>query len=102
MPVHVISFSYRYGLPDTADQIFDMRFAKTRIGMMLRAQTGLDSDVATYIAADPVAREVLTYIKHILLKHWCVCGMRGGRISPLGLAVPAGGIGQFGARHIAD
>ena len=28
MPVHVLSFSYRYGLPETADQIIDMRFAK--------------------------------------------------------------------------
>ena len=28
MPVHIVSFSYRHGLPETADQVFDMRFAK--------------------------------------------------------------------------
>ena len=67
MSVNVISFSYRYGLPETADQIFDMRFAKNpHWDDGLRAQTGLDKDVATFIAADPVASDVLHHIKHIL------------------------------------
>ena len=67
MPVHIISFSYRFGLPKTADQIFDMRFAKNpHWDNGLRAQTGLDKDVAAFIAADPVASDILHHIKHIL------------------------------------
>ena len=43
MPVHVLSFSYRYGLPETADQIIDMRFAKNpHWEDALRELTGLD------------------------------------------------------------
>ena len=67
MSVNVISFSYRYGLPETADQIFDMRFAKNpHWDDGLRAQTGLDKDVAAFISADPVASDMLQHIKHIL------------------------------------
>ena len=67
MPVHIISFSYRYGLPDTADQVFDMRFAKNpHWDDGLRAKTGLDNDVAAFIAADPVVPDVLHHIKQIL------------------------------------
>jgi UPF0042 nucleotide-binding protein len=67
MPVHIISFSYRYGLPNTADQIFDMRFAKNpHWDDELRAQTGLNKDVAAFIEADLVASDVLKHIKHIL------------------------------------
>ena len=67
MPVHVISFSYRYGLPNTADQIFDMRFAKNpHWDDELRAQTGLNKDVAAFIAGDLVASDVMKHIKHIL------------------------------------
>ena len=67
MPVHIISFSYRYGLPNTADQIFDMRFAKNpHWEEGLREHSGLDKNVAAFIAADPVASDVLHHIKYIL------------------------------------
>jgi len=67
MPVHIISFSYRYGLPEYADQIFDMRFARNpHWDDKLQAQTGLDSAVAAYIEDDPAAPAVLRHIKDIL------------------------------------
>ena len=67
MPVTVVSFSYRFGLPDSADQIFDMRFAKNpHWDDHLRAHTGLHPQVADFIAADPVAADVLQHIKTIL------------------------------------
>ena len=74
-----------------------MRFAaKTRIqDDALRAQTGLASDVAAYIAADPVARDVLTYIKHILSETLVRMRHEGRPHIAIGF-VPAGGIGQFG------
>ena len=67
MPVYIISFSYFYGLPETADQIFDMRFAKNpHWDDRLRAQTGLDRDVIDYIVSDPAVITVLHSIKIIL------------------------------------
>jgi UPF0042 nucleotide-binding protein len=67
MPVNIISFSYRYGLPEAADQIIDMRFAKNpHWDQALREHSGLDEDVAAYIAADPAAENVLHHVKMIL------------------------------------
>ena len=67
MPVHVLSFSYRYGLPDTADQIFDMRFAKNpHWDDALRELTGLDGDVAAFLARDKAANMVLQQLQEIL------------------------------------
>lgn len=67
MPVNIISFSYRYGLPEAADQIFDLRFAKNpHWDDALQAYTGLDTDVAAYILADPAVASVLYHIKMIL------------------------------------
>ena len=67
MPVTIVSFSYRFGLPESADQIFDMRFAKNpHWDDQLRAHTGLHPQVADFIAADPVAADVLQHIKTIL------------------------------------
>ena len=67
MPVQIISFSYRYGLPDTADQIFDKRFAKNpHWDDGLRDQTGLDSKVAEFLAKDEMAIAVLDQVKSML------------------------------------
>ena len=93
MSVNVISFSYRYGLPETADQIFDMRFAKNpHWDDGLRAQTGLDKDVAAFIAADPVASDMLQHIKHILSETL-------GRIRHEGRPHITVGFGCTGGRH---
>jgi UPF0042 nucleotide-binding protein len=52
--VFVTSFSYRSGLPRDADLVFDVRFLRNpHWDANLRAFTGLDPQVAAYIAADP-------------------------------------------------
>ena len=67
MPVHVFSFSYRHGLPETADQIIDMRFAKNpHWEEALRELTGLDDDVVAFLAQDEEAVMVLHQLKEML------------------------------------
>ena len=67
MPVHILSFSYRYGLPETADQIIDMRFAKNpHWDEALRELTGLDGDVAAFLAQDEAVNMVLHQLQEML------------------------------------
>ncbi len=67
MPVHILSFSYRYGLPETADQIIDMRFAKNpHWDDALRDLTGLDGDVDDFLAQDEVVNTVLHQLQEML------------------------------------
>ena len=104
MPVHIISFSYRYGLPDTADQIFDMRFAKNpHWDDELRAQSGLDEDVAAFIDTDPVASSVLHHIKHILSETLVRMRQEGRPHITIGFGCTGGRHRSvWGARKIAD
>ena len=68
MPVHIVSFSYRYGIPETADQGIDMRFAKNpHWDDGLRDQTGLDSKVAEFLAKDEMAIAFLDQVKSMLV-----------------------------------
>ncbi len=49
------SFSYKKGLPETADYIFDMRFLKNPHWQSdLREKTGLDEAVRFFVEADPL------------------------------------------------
>ena len=67
MRVHVLSFSYRQGLPETADQIFDMRFAKNPYwNDELRGLTGLDKDVSAFFAQDELANRFLSQLQQML------------------------------------
>ncbi len=51
--VHVVSFGYRHGLPPEADLVFDVRFlANPHYEPSLRAGTGLDAEVATFVEQD--------------------------------------------------
>ncbi len=53
MVLTIISFSYRKGLPDTADFVFDMRFLKNpHWEPELRIMTGRHQDVFKYVSAD--------------------------------------------------
>ena len=53
MTLFVTSFSYRQGLPREADLVFDVRFlANPHYDARLRPLTGLDAEVAEFIAAD--------------------------------------------------
>ena len=67
MPVHILSFSYRHGLPENADQIIDMRFAKNpHWDSALRDLTGRDDDVAAFLAQDEAANMVLHQLQEML------------------------------------
>jgi len=54
LAVSLVSFAYPKGLPREADLVFDARFLRNpHYDPTLRPKTGLDSDVAAYIEADP-------------------------------------------------
>jgi UPF0042 nucleotide-binding protein len=49
----VVSFAYRHGLPRDADMVFDARFLRNpHYVPALKPLTGLDPEVAAYVAAD--------------------------------------------------
>jgi len=55
LTISIVSFSYRRGLPRQADLVFDVRFlANPHYEEVLRDRTGLDEEVADFVAADPV------------------------------------------------
>ncbi|MFO1154448.1 MAG: RNase adapter RapZ [Rhodospirillales bacterium] len=54
LAIHVMSFSFRSGLPRQADLVFDVRFLDNPFYQSdLRGLTGRDSAVARHIASDP-------------------------------------------------
>ena len=54
MTVSMMSFAYPAGLPREAELVFDARFLRNpHYVPILRDRTGLDSDVAAYVKADP-------------------------------------------------
>ncbi len=72
MPVNVMSFSYRYGLPETADQIIDMLFATNpHWNDDLRDLTELNKAVINFLAQDKVANIVLARLKQMLRLMLC-------------------------------
>ena len=53
--ISITSFSYRNGLPRSADLVFDVRFLKNpHYVEKLKHLTGLDQKVGEYIASDPI------------------------------------------------
>jgi UPF0042 nucleotide-binding protein len=64
----VISFGYARGIPANADLVFDMRFLRNpHWDEALRPGTGLDADVAAYVAADPAYDAAMAQIEALLL-----------------------------------
>ena len=64
----VISFGFARGLPPNADLVFDMRFLRNpHWEQALRPGTGLDADVAAYVAADPAYDTAMAQIEALLL-----------------------------------
>jgi UPF0042 nucleotide-binding protein len=60
LQVELISFGFRYGLPDLADLLIDVRFlANPHQEPELRARTGEDPDVARYVLESPRTGEFL-------------------------------------------
>lgn len=61
------SFGFARGLPRNADLVFDMRFLRNpHWDAALRPGTGLDPDVAAYVAADPAYPAALEQIGALL------------------------------------
>lgn len=64
----VMSFGYARGIPRSADLVFDMRFLRNpHWDEKLRPGTGLDPDVAAYVAADPTYDDAMKQIEDLLL-----------------------------------
>jgi len=64
----VMSFGYARGVPRNADLVFDMRFLRNpHWDEKLRPGTGLDPDVAAYVAADPAYDDAMKQIEDLLL-----------------------------------
>jgi UPF0042 nucleotide-binding protein len=61
------SFGFARGLPRNADLVFDMRFLRNpHWDPVLRPGTGLDADVAAYVAADPAYPQAMEQIGSLL------------------------------------
>jgi RNase adapter protein RapZ len=64
----VMSFGFARGVPPEADLMFDMRFLRNpHWDPALKPGTGLDPDVAAYVAADEAYEPALTRIEELLL-----------------------------------
>ncbi len=64
----IMSFGFSRGLPRNADLVFDMRFLRNPHWVAaLRPGTGLDEDVAAYVAGDPAYEPALAQIESLLL-----------------------------------
>lgn len=64
----VLSFGFARGLPRSADLVFDMRFLRNPHWVpALKPGTGLDPEVAAYIAEDPAYEDAVGRIEELLL-----------------------------------
>lgn len=66
--VNVVSFGYKYGVPQDADFVFDVRFLPNPFyNEILKPLTGEDPAVGEFIMAAPEATEFLEKIEDLLL-----------------------------------
>ena len=64
----VLSFGFARGIPRNADLVFDMRFLRNpHWDDALRPMSGLDRQVADYVAADPAYEDAVSKIEDLLL-----------------------------------
>ncbi len=67
MKVTVMSFGFKYGLPQEADLVLDVRCLPNPFYVPeLKHKTGLEKDVTDYVMASADARELLARIEHFL------------------------------------
>lgn len=67
IPLTIISFSYRRGLPETADFIFDMRFVRNpHWSPELRSKTGQDAEVQAFISEDSKFTEFMLNLENLM------------------------------------
>lgn len=91
--VSLQSFGFRYGIPSAADLIFDVRFLPNpHFEPSLRAGTGLDSDVASFVLKQDRTQVLLRHLQD-LMSFLLPCYDEEGR------AYLTVGIGCTGGRH---
>ena len=89
----VMSFGFARGLPRNADLVFDMRFLQNPHWVpSLRPGTGLDREVADYVAADPAYGEAVGRIEELI-------GLLVPRYRAEGKSYVTIAIGCTGGRH---
>jgi len=67
----MMSFSYKHGLPDNADIVFDMRFLPNpHYQAGLAEQTGRDQDVIAFLQSYPEVDQAMTHIQQWLAFIW--------------------------------
>jgi len=68
MVISLVSFGYKYGIPEESDFLFDTRFIQNPFFVdSLKPLTGLDHEVQAFLDAQPEYREFLQKIGDILL-----------------------------------
>jgi len=66
-PVRIISFGYKWGIPEDADLVFDVRCIKNPFYLdRLRMHTGRDKEVIDYIMSFPQSQELISHISNML------------------------------------
>jgi len=67
LPVHIVSFGFKYGIPIDADMILDVRFLPNPHYIdALRPYTGEDAPVYDYVMQQPATQEFLTKIEDLV------------------------------------
>ena len=93
LTISVQSFSYRRGLPQQADLVFDVRFlANPHYEEDLNLRTGLEPQVAAFIEDDPALEPFLDHLSNLLI--WLVPNYRKEGKAYLDIA-----IGCTGGQH---
>ncbi len=89
----VMSFGFSRGVPRNADLVFDMRFLRNPHWVpALKPGTGLDPDVAAYVAEDPAYEPAVSRIEDLL-------GLLLPRYQVEGKSYVTVAIGCTGGRH---
>lgn len=67
LPVHIISFGFKYGIPIDADMVFDVRFLPNpHYVESLRPYTGEDTPVYDYVMQWPATQEFLQRTEELI------------------------------------
>jgi UPF0042 nucleotide-binding protein len=67
MPLQLMSFGFRHGVPQDADFVFDVRYLPNPYFVdELRPKSGLDSDVSDYVLSSKEAKRIIPHLKAIL------------------------------------
>ncbi len=91
MAVSVQSFSYKRGLPQGLDMVFDCRFLRNpHWEPDLRPATGLDADVAAYVAEDPRYEAFVEQVTLLLLLVLPACVTEGKAHFAIGFGCTGG------------